>query len=475
MKKLLLLSFTMVFCLSLASFALAQDSVSNSALTDEDPMSLGVAEEITASELGVKEDPALLPSNPFYFLKNFGRAVQSTLTFNPEKKAELKLKEASTRLWEAKKMAEKNPNDEKVQALIEKSHLKYQKLMQKAHEKIKKMKENGDSERVDRLLEKVTDKQFKQQKLFDLVKNKMGNLSEEEMERLKQIKEQALERYGNLMEKVEDRDKVKERLDRVLEDQNGDKLKYIKDLEIMERLGDKFNDENFKEKFFEAKESIRDKVIDHLKQGPNDEKAKIFKAKLNGLALDEADEGYGLRVFNFLGNKLEEEVKDNRSLNHFKENLDEVKDIKIEHFKKKLEEISSDGERAKFLRSLEAGEMHSVEVLEQVRMKVRNPRAKEALGNAQERQIEHFNRRIERVNDSSRMEKLKNSIDKKPVIKNRFLRTEPDMLQNLDKKIELRKDLRQDRINSRELRKPDDQVKFMPSTDNSQPIPEDAQ
>jgi len=48
-------------------------------------------EEVTTEDLGIS-DPGLLPTNPFYFLKEWGRGVRQLFAFNPIKKAELELR-----------------------------------------------------------------------------------------------------------------------------------------------------------------------------------------------------------------------------------------------------------------------------------------------------------------------------------------------------------------------------------------------
>jgi len=65
----------------------------------------------SAEELGVAE-PSLLPNNPFYFLKDIGREVQLFLTFNPIKKAELRMDFVNQKLAEAEKVSENNPSNQ---------------------------------------------------------------------------------------------------------------------------------------------------------------------------------------------------------------------------------------------------------------------------------------------------------------------------------------------------------------------------
>ena len=109
-------------------------------------------EDIQSEDLEVGE-PRLLPDNPFYFLKNWGRNIQSFFTFNPAKKAELKLKFANERLIEVKKLVEK----EKEPEVIKKGLENYQKELEKikiASDKIKVKAE--ESPKVSSFLDKFT-------------------------------------------------------------------------------------------------------------------------------------------------------------------------------------------------------------------------------------------------------------------------------------------------------------------------------
>ena len=94
------------------SNVLAQDASAN--ILNQAENFVNIDEDIKGSELGVGDNPRILPDSPFYFAKNIGRGIQSFFTFNPVSKAELKLKFASEKLIEAKKMAEKNSDNEKI-------------------------------------------------------------------------------------------------------------------------------------------------------------------------------------------------------------------------------------------------------------------------------------------------------------------------------------------------------------------------
>ena len=64
--------------------------------------------EITAQDLEV-ENPGMLPTSPFYFLKNLGRTIKRTATFNPIKRANLELEIANQQAAEIAELKEIAP------------------------------------------------------------------------------------------------------------------------------------------------------------------------------------------------------------------------------------------------------------------------------------------------------------------------------------------------------------------------------
>src|SRR3990167_6787550 len=105
------------------------NTVESSEIPEEIQIIINEDENITANDLEIKE-PALLPGNPFYFVKNIGRTLKSAVTFNQTKKAELALRFANERLIEIQKISESNNNPE----ILTKALNKYEKELKKIKE-----------------------------------------------------------------------------------------------------------------------------------------------------------------------------------------------------------------------------------------------------------------------------------------------------------------------------------------------------
>ncbi len=105
MKKAVLISV-----LALALIAWSLSSVFAKENTSIQPLSLAA---ISLSDLGV-DNPGLLPTNPFYFVKEWGRALKQLVTFDPVKKAQLELQVTTEKAAELKQVVDLNPKNADV-------------------------------------------------------------------------------------------------------------------------------------------------------------------------------------------------------------------------------------------------------------------------------------------------------------------------------------------------------------------------
>jgi len=423
MSKILISIMVLVFGLALLlPAAIAQDD------------SQVILEEITAEDLGLTEEPTVLPTSPVgYFFKNIGRSLQTAFTFNSVKKAELQLKQANERILEAKIVAEREGDNAKTQEVVAKALEKIESLKDKVSQRIEKIQEN-DSQSADRLLDLVTDREVKHQQLIDNITVKMENLSEERKVRIEEVKERTLEKYSNLLERVDvDGEKIRERLEKVL-DRNQDKIDNLKAIPVLERLTDKIQSADIKESLTEAKVNITDRVIEFIQVDPNFEKNDDFEQKLRSMqSVSDQDEGYNLRALNLVKERLEEKVQTAPALRAINTNIERLKEERLQYFKGKLEEAGSDDDRAELLKPLEEGEVGSVEVLEEIRARVQDSNLVEDLKERQEVQIRKLNDRVENLQDGAKAETLRQMIEAKPEVK-RVINKESQILDRLKEK-----------------------------------------
>ncbi|MDP2950827.1 MAG: DUF5667 domain-containing protein, partial [bacterium] len=207
MRKTILLTVALCSCIVLIGSLVMALKVN---AQEEPAPTLISEEEVSADDLGVAE-PTLLPTSRFYFLKDWWRGVKSAFTFGQEKKAELKLQFASERLLEVKELAKQNKEE-----YMEKAMEKYGQELDKIKEIADKIKGNAStSERVSKFLDKYANQQVLHNEIINKIKE---NAPADVAEKIEQQREQHLERFGEVMDKLETRqEKVQERVENALQ------------------------------------------------------------------------------------------------------------------------------------------------------------------------------------------------------------------------------------------------------------------
>jgi hypothetical protein len=296
--KVLAASFILVFVLG--SIALAQEIPE--VIQDE---------KVVAKDLGISE-PKVLPDSPFYFLKNWGRAIGLFFAFSPAKKAELRLKIANEKLMEAKKLVEMKKDPKLIERTLNEFQNEIGKISQESGENLKKFSE------------KLIHQQILHQKILQRLEKQVPP---EVYEKIKAQREKHLERFAQVMQKVESKEKIAERLENELGKIKGSEFKEFKDLEILGEFEEKMPEE-VKKRIEEKKAEIEEKFREKLEKLPDEEKEK-FKSYLDQISGDK------LEHLEIISNLEGEEISDK-----LREALEKAKEKKIEGVEK--EAISAD-------------------------------------------------------------------------------------------------------------------------------------
>lgn len=137
-----------------------------------DAQAVQQAESVTTSDLGVA-NPGLLPTNPFYFFKEFSRNVQRVFTFNPIAKAQLEVKIANIKVAEAKKIQEIAPNDNNA---ITKGVKNYQAAQERVNVSLESLKTTASTTPgFEMLMNSVATDIVSHQKVLDEIGNKASD------------------------------------------------------------------------------------------------------------------------------------------------------------------------------------------------------------------------------------------------------------------------------------------------------------
>lgn len=202
------------------------------ALAREDAAQIIKKQEVTLKDLGIS-DTGMLPGNPFYFLKEWGREVKKSLTFGSLKRAELQLDLANERAAEIKKLKDLLPSSSKA---LTKALDNYDKSVELLKERIGDLEGSISGSEIDDFLNRLSDYIIKHVKLFSELKESIGDKNKK---RLSDLQEKAVEIIAEIPLKMETSNEFKCRLEKIIKSQNDSALKEITIAEILDRLDEK--------------------------------------------------------------------------------------------------------------------------------------------------------------------------------------------------------------------------------------------
>ncbi len=232
MNKTILLSIAI-------SGLLFSGSVFAQTTTDEVVSSIQAVQEVEGvktEELGVG-DIGLLPTNPFYFLKELRRNVQMAFTFDPIAKAELELKIINEKVAEVKKIQEIVPNDN---AAIIKGVEIYKNAQEQLRERLENLNISSTTPSIDRLLNTVATNSVLHQRVLDEIELKAGDSVE-----VKNIVNLAKDKIDESIVSAVKENPVDfvNKLENAFLETKGSEFKLIRSLESIDRLEGKVSEE----------------------------------------------------------------------------------------------------------------------------------------------------------------------------------------------------------------------------------------
>lgn len=160
---------------------------------------LAETQEITAEDLQVNASEITLPDNPLYFLKSWKRAIAMTFTFGSVKKAELQQRINNEKLLELEALALKTKNF----ALLEKATENYKQGVTKLANRVEKIKATAETNpEVQKFLDKFVNQSTLHQKILDKLSEKVPS---QVMEKIEAARQNHLEKFNQVMTKLENR------------------------------------------------------------------------------------------------------------------------------------------------------------------------------------------------------------------------------------------------------------------------------
>jgi hypothetical protein len=215
--------------------------------TQEPNEEINLDEEVSSEDLGIKE-PRLLPNNSLYFLKEWGRKARLFLSFNSVSKAELKSRYANERLIELKELINSNANQEDILKAID----RYKEEIQGINEISSKIKEKAtENENVEKFLDKFIQHQFLHNRILQKIEEEVP---EEVMNRIRETREEHLRKFGEVMNRLEEKERIQKRIEENLEKVKGSEFKEFKNIEVLKEL-EELVPEEAKEAIINAREN----------------------------------------------------------------------------------------------------------------------------------------------------------------------------------------------------------------------------
>lgn len=160
----------------------------------------------TAQDLNVAT-PTVLPNSPFYFLKEWGRNIQTVLTNDPVKKAELKLKFANEKLVEAEKVSESGDTTETSNALDN-----YQKEIDQVNQYVSNLTKDNPNSEI--LLNKIVENSINHQEILNRIAENKSDIQE----KINQVKDKTVEDLTAGTYNLASPEKVKEVINKTVEE-----------------------------------------------------------------------------------------------------------------------------------------------------------------------------------------------------------------------------------------------------------------
>ncbi len=219
------ISLLIVITLALScSVALAQDTVLDEALDT-------VLTEVNAEELNIEEP------GPFSWVRNLIWDTQAFFTADPIKKSEYKLKKASNQLLRARKLVKDDPDDTRLQTKLENLNESYKEAVEGIDVRIEQFRaDNPDDSRLKNFMDKYVDQRLRHQEILERLEIQVP---EAVQEKIQEHREEQLEKFGDVMGKLQTSEELKGRLQSAIGDVREDIARRVNRLGIIDQIEEK--------------------------------------------------------------------------------------------------------------------------------------------------------------------------------------------------------------------------------------------
>ena len=229
-------------------------------------------QQFNQEDFGVKK--------PGFFKKIFRPAYRGIFRRSPQERAHDTLNDSFEQLigiQELTKKLNKSADQEEqqyLQAKLGETLEKFEEKNQKFNKQTEKLKEKTPED-IDGLLDEYHDKQFKAQTVLSALGQNEDITDDELVLKIKDKQKNVAKRHADVILELEDKDKLSEKIERILDQQKGSKFKAFRDLEHLETITENLPDKE--RKFAEKiKEKELQKLTKVIRDGSGEEDKKEF-------------------------------------------------------------------------------------------------------------------------------------------------------------------------------------------------------
>jgi len=206
----------------------------------------------------------LLPTSPFYFLKEWWRGWKVGWIKDPIKKSEAQLQILSEKMAEAEAIAQESPKQE----VLEKAFDNYANAMDKLKTRLEGLKETSENPNIDKLLDKITEAEIRHSEVLDRI---LENVPEAiaQVERVRQNINQTL---SLLRLRFENQEEFMNRLENKLQELqplNPTPVGEFRQLRIMESIQEQLRQtdlEDYPEHVQAKAEQLKERLENRIQQ-----------------------------------------------------------------------------------------------------------------------------------------------------------------------------------------------------------------
>ncbi len=389
---------------------------------EELPADVALDERVTTEDLEAVE-ANVLPGSAFHVFKRFGWTMREIFETDPVADAELKIQHANQELSELKQLIDERGFTDVNPDTINASMARFEGRLENVNnvaEALKERKET-DPEAVNTLLNNLTDKQFKYQKVLesierDVIKEKEENPDasdkiENVFVKISETKNKALEHFGDVIGTVEEdnSEKIAERIIRVADKQDGSEFKHLKNLEVLKRLEG------------QAPKGVRGAI--ELAQ---ENTLKFFNRDIASLPEEDRAERFEqYNKFNY-GDETRQLsfLDDLKSLDGISpeilKKIEEVKEFAISKFEKKMSEFKQPDVLENYIGHLSGENFNDMVLAEQLASRVvfeDRPEIKQRMDDIRDRSVKEFTARFtdpESQSQIAKFQELERILEERP-------------------------------------------------------------